>query len=71
MYRSKTCGELRLTDADIELPDIGSNMQRLQKQMQDITNELRTHPERANELRGKILKVSQEMQKETQRLHNK
>ena len=59
------------TDADIELPNIGSNMQRLQKQMQDITNELRAHPERANELRGKILKVSQEMQKETQRLHNK
>ena len=64
-------GSQEETDADIELPNIGSNMQRLQKQMQDITNELRAHPERANELRGKILKVSQEMQKETQRLHNK
>lgn len=58
-------------ETHIEYQKIGSNLERLQKQMQDITNELRAHPEKANELRGKILKVSQELQKETQRLQKR
>jgi hypothetical protein len=56
---------------DVELENIGSNMERLQKQMQEISKELMAHPERADELREKILKVSQEIQKETQRFQEK
>ena len=58
-------------NGDVELENIGSNMERLQKQMQEISNELMAHPERADELREKILKISQEIQKETQRLQEK
>ena len=57
--------------SDVELENIGSNMERLQKQMQEISKELMAHPERADELREKILKVSQEIQKETQRFQEK
>ena len=56
---------------DVELEHIGSNMERLQKQMQEISKEIMAHPESAEELREKILKISQEMQKETQRLQDK
>ena len=56
---------------DVEFEHIGSNMERLQKQMQEITNEIMAHPERAEQLREKILKITQEMQKETQRLQEK
>ena len=56
---------------DVELENIGSNMERLQKQMQEISNELMAHPERADQLREKILKISQEVQKETQRFQDK
>ena len=56
---------------DVEFEHIGSNMERLQKQMQEISNEIMAHPERAEQLREKILKISQEMQKETQRLQEK
>ena len=58
-------------NGDVELENIGLNMERLQKQMQEISNELMAHPERADELREKILKISQEIQKETQRLQEK
>lgn len=56
---------------DVELENIGSNMERLQKEMQEISKELMAHPEKADELREKILKISQEIQKETQRFQEK
>lgn len=56
---------------DVELENIGSNMERLQRQMQEVTKEIMEHPERADELREKIMKISQEVQKETQRLQEK
>ena len=56
---------------DVELENIGSNMERLQRQMQEISKELMEHPERADELREKIMKISQEVQKETQRFQEK
>ena len=39
--------------------------------MQEISKELMEHPERADELREKIMKISQEVQKETQRFQEK
>jgi hypothetical protein len=56
---------------EFEFENIGSNMERLQKQMQEISKEIMAHPERAEELREKILKINLEMQKETQRLQEK